>query len=297
MDYLKYISTDLSNSICILVYIADICNYNCNYCYNKKPRSNILLDLYKLSIFIDKLQLQTNKNIIIDLIGGEPTLHPDLLSFINKKYNKKISYLIYSNFSKDIEYYKKILKNNNVKLFLTWHHNNYDFIKKLYAISIFKNQISVSVMYEFGYTNIALNIFEKCKKITSKCSLSLIDGNLNIYNKNEQKKYLSIKHIDDDDYQFKLNGNVIQISEEQLINAKLTSFYHWICEAGNTYIYIHYDGNVYPCQNYISKDKYQIMFNIAHIKNLKYLPLHKTICKFKICECGFSAYKYNIFAN
>ena len=55
MDYLKYIAADLSNSICILAYVADVCNYNCEYCYNKKPRSNTLLDLHKLSILIDKL--------------------------------------------------------------------------------------------------------------------------------------------------------------------------------------------------------------------------------------------------
>ena len=39
----------------MLVYIADVCNYNCEYCYNKKPRTGKLLDLdelYKFVMFI-----------------------------------------------------------------------------------------------------------------------------------------------------------------------------------------------------------------------------------------------------
>ena len=102
-------------------------------------------------------------------------------------------------------------------------------------------------MYEFGYTDLALDIFEKCKSLAHKCSLSLIDNNLNLYSVNEQKKYLAVECIDDIDYQLKLNGNIMQISEEKLANDNLASFYHWMCEAGNTYIYVHYDGNVYPC--------------------------------------------------
>ena len=295
MDYLKYIAADLSNSICILAYVADVCNYNCEYCYNKKPRSNTLLDLHKLSILIDKLYQQTHKDVIVDLIGGETTMHPDLLSFMSKKHKGKVTYLVYSNFSKDVDYYRKILENNNAKLFLSWHHNNCHFVEKLNSLSSFKNQLSVSVMYEFGYTDLALDIFEKCKSLAHKYSLTLIDNNLNIYSDNEQKKYLTVECIDDIDYQLKLNGNIMQISEEKLVNDNLASFYHWMCEAGNTYIYVHYDGNVYPCQNYISDSKQKAMFNITNIYKLESLPLCKTLCKFKTCECGFSAYKYNVF--
>ena len=67
----------------MLVYIADVCNYNCEYCYNKKPRTGKLLDLDKLLQFLIDMQQKTKKRIAVELIGGEPTLHPGMLDFLD----------------------------------------------------------------------------------------------------------------------------------------------------------------------------------------------------------------------
>ena len=58
---IKQYSTEQHADINMLVYIADICNYNCEYCYNKKPRTNQLLDLEKLKTFLIDIQKNTNK--------------------------------------------------------------------------------------------------------------------------------------------------------------------------------------------------------------------------------------------
>jgi sulfatase maturation enzyme AslB (radical SAM superfamily) len=92
----------------IIVNIIDICNYNCYYCYNKKPRTNKILDLHALIHFIDWFSNNINSNIILFILGGEPTLHPQLFDFcvfLRKKY-KNINCRIVTNFSYDI---KKIL--------------------------------------------------------------------------------------------------------------------------------------------------------------------------------------------
>ena len=295
MDYIKYKYADLHNSIYILAYIADVCNYECSYCYNKKPRTHKLLSLSSLDMFIDKLYQQIHKSIVVDLIGGEPTLHPDLLQFVNKKHDRKTTYLIYSNFSRDTEYYKQLLQNSNVQLFLSWHSKNMQFVEKLQQLKLYSQQISVSVMYEFGYTDLSLKVFNECKLLASKCCLTLINSNISKYTEVEQKIYQTMQHIDDNDYELNLDGNVMKISEEMLVNSNLASFYHWLCEAGNTYLYIDFTGDVYPCQNYITNGERQCMFNINDISKYMQLPLHKTLCKFKTCECGFIAYKYNMF--
>ena len=80
-NYIEFYSTDRSNMIFILAYIIDVCNYNCAYCYNEKPRTNKVLDLNRLYAFLEYLQKRTKKNIDIELIGGEPTLHPNLIDF------------------------------------------------------------------------------------------------------------------------------------------------------------------------------------------------------------------------
>ena len=70
----------------ILIYVADVCNYNCRYCFNFFPRSNLYLDLDLTYEFI-----KTIRNIIYDdrllnviIVGGEPTMHNRLIDFCNK---------------------------------------------------------------------------------------------------------------------------------------------------------------------------------------------------------------------
>jgi molybdenum cofactor biosynthesis enzyme MoaA len=48
--YIKVFSNFLQNTTysSIIVNIIDVCNYNCYYCYNKQPRTNIKLNLNKL---------------------------------------------------------------------------------------------------------------------------------------------------------------------------------------------------------------------------------------------------------
>ena len=68
-----------SDYVVILAYIADICNYNCTYCYNKKPRSGKFLDLDALLDACLAIYQSTHKKIKLELIGGEPTMHPKLM--------------------------------------------------------------------------------------------------------------------------------------------------------------------------------------------------------------------------
>ena len=67
--------------------------------------------------------LNTFKCIKIELIGGEPTLHPGLLDFCKDtcKY-PNISILIYSNGFQNVEYIAKLL-NYGVKVVLTLHYS------------------------------------------------------------------------------------------------------------------------------------------------------------------------------
>lgn len=70
----------------VTVNIIDNCNYTCNYCYNKDYRSNNILNLTALYNYI----LKTKLNIALDILGGEPTLHPDLLIFVRRCQNYQI---------------------------------------------------------------------------------------------------------------------------------------------------------------------------------------------------------------
>jgi organic radical activating enzyme len=73
-------------------------------------------------LFFEFLHQKTNKKLSIEFIGGEPTLHPELLSFTKKL--STISFIntieSFTNLSKDLEYYKQLL-DANVHLFCSWH--------------------------------------------------------------------------------------------------------------------------------------------------------------------------------
>ena len=80
--------------------------------------------------------LQKHKMIEIDLVGGEPTLHPDLFIFadkINHCYDSVVLN-IYTNFSQNTNFYISLAK-LNVRLTLSFHSTSYfndmQFINKL----------------------------------------------------------------------------------------------------------------------------------------------------------------------
>jgi hypothetical protein len=70
-----------------------------------------MLNLHKIEDVLKQIHTYTNKNIFLELIGGESTLHPDLISFckriIDKQYIDTI--YIYSNFSASINIYLELI--------------------------------------------------------------------------------------------------------------------------------------------------------------------------------------------
>lgn len=94
----------------INISINNVCNNNCSYCFqstynNKSEKKYITLEHYN---FI--LNFLKNSSINhINLLGGEPTLHPELLQIIDDTLNKNYSVLLISNLLvQDEEYFSQI---------------------------------------------------------------------------------------------------------------------------------------------------------------------------------------------
>lgn len=87
-----------------MINIIDDCNLNCRYCYNIKPYNKKLLDLDITFNKIKKFKNEFIGHILINITGGEPTLHPDLMLFV-KKLSKldNITINIYSNLTLALE--------------------------------------------------------------------------------------------------------------------------------------------------------------------------------------------------
>jgi organic radical activating enzyme len=96
----------------------------------------LFLDLKRLYRFIIFIEKYYNKYISIIFIGGEPTLHPDLLWFCESVSNReKINLLIYTNFELELKFFLNFKKFKNIFFKISFHYINLDktnlFLEKL----------------------------------------------------------------------------------------------------------------------------------------------------------------------
>lgn len=70
-------------------------------------------------------------------------------------------------------------------------------------------------------------------------------------------------------------------------------FNGWQCDAKKCHMYVHVDGNIYPCQSYYDYDDMAIgnIYKQDSYANLNFKPV---ICKFDLCSCTYSLKKRNI---
>ncbi len=108
--------------------VTNTCNYNCSYCfgsgqYYKNLKSTEYTNLEDLKKIADKIFSLHNSTFDIILSGGEPTLHPHLISFLNyvSTFNKRIIIRIVTNGSKSISFFEELLSIDNIEFYI---HNS-----------------------------------------------------------------------------------------------------------------------------------------------------------------------------
>jgi len=136
--------------------LIDICQYRCSYCsamnfnlntFKKKPH---FIKAWKNTIKFLKLMVKTP--YAIEILGGEPTLHPDIENIISEAVKDKycIQVDLITNLAKPYDFYKKLDVKENSKLTIeASHHPEYcgnkyiqkviDLNNNLEYISIFSN--------------------------------------------------------------------------------------------------------------------------------------------------------------
>lgn len=297
----------LSNKIQIIAYIIDSCNYNCQYCYNKKPRTNKCLDLNILEQFLVDIYKKTNKNIDLTLIGGEPTLHQKLFEFCKKmQIYKYVSIKLFTNLSQPVNYYMPFLQFNRFSIFASWHgilnnKQNLDFINK--AIQLNSDKLTYYVMFENDNWNNSIYAFNTLMNLyQSNVETSLIGGDDdNIYEYSSNQLFFYKNNIQpklDKKFNSKYiveftDGSYCTKSFNDLYLNDNISFTNWKCDAGYNHLYIHVNGNIYQCQSYYDYNALAItnIYNHNAINDIKFKPV---ICKFSSCSCTYNIKKENL---
>ena len=298
----------MKNAFKLLVFVIDKCNYRCEYCYNTFPRTSSVLDLDKLYFFINDILIAKlhKDHIWLELIGGEPTLHPDLQNFCKKISKLPTVYTtIYTNFSKDPQYYIDLIDNDSrLSLILSWHKSNHEFLQKLIQIpkNIIKDNITVSVIYEHNNISEALRIFDSVYKsypYIKELAFPLIDNNenyVNEYSVNDIVEYNKrLKNVKDITHiRIDYNDNSYEIVDQHhfIVDRKTRDFSRWLCNAGIDFCFIYFNGDICPCDGYKN-----VRLGNLYSDKLKDFQLHKKqiFCKNTCCPCVLDVRKKQVF--
>lgn len=284
----KIINKNYGNFITVLVTICECCNLNCFYCYNNVIRSTKVLDLYLLQKFIYLLYKQTKKNIQLVILGGEPTLHNQIVDLCNfVKNNSYVKLIIYTNFHKDLDFFRK-LNNQNVIFKITYHYKEclQTFIDKVLTFA--KDAlVDLTLMYEPNCYQQILDVYAKLNhnKLLLAVNVQLImndlmNKNIDAYNSQQMSLYYNSIEKDDVDEVVVFNdGKRQNISCYDMQNMNRFSTKFWKCYAGIEYIEIDINGNVYACIHNDNKKLINIYDDISMFKIL----IKPVICKQRFC--------------
>jgi len=237
--------------LAVLAYIVDRCGYRCDYCYNPRPRTGAAMDLRRLGDFVSQLVGAHGKHVYLDLIGGEVLEHPGLLEFVGQRV-PDVEYTVYSNFSKDVSEYRRLIA-AGCGLILTYHPHvdPEEFLEKFahFDVSEYGKIVSVPIMYRPGLSGRSIYVFDQMKARFpdfKALDFSLLDPNPNFkdisYTEEEMAEFNARSS------QSEIRNTVIEYDDgsSEVVNDNYffshrgrLDFRFWKCNAGLDYLYVH----------------------------------------------------------
>lgn len=104
--------------------ITQACNMKCLHCYegNIHIQSKAILSLEKWFDIIDQLKELKTERVVV--IGGEPTINPNVIEILKYLSNKGIPTTLFTNAYFDNEDLRKVIIENNIKLKISLYGHN-----------------------------------------------------------------------------------------------------------------------------------------------------------------------------
>ena len=307
-----------TDEISLKIFVCDVCNQSCWYCYNTMPRSKQMVDLEKVIEFASTVKNLAKKmsgklpNVRIELIGGEPTIHPMFVETCKAARQSGFDVLVFSNLSQDREMYLDLASNHGVSFDFSWHSLENDklnskFLEKTrWLASKFdwnsqKKLLNFTVMlepYNFQNSVLAYRLIKTiCQQYDSiGCEFLRVfdpkDASLH-YSKEELK---IINQMPDENYEcsFKLaDGSTRAMTAKEIEDEYEGTFLNWICNASRQRYYVHCDNSVWPCMSWYQNSVFYKDLDLKPIANLldddlesklekNYGPL---LCQCPRCAC------------
>lgn len=308
-------SNQPANFVKISYSPTDVCNYKCRYCF---PGSNAGLyrwpQNYKqlvenFSHLFDFYKSNGKDRIELQILGGEPTLWPDLANFIKElKSRHDFVATVQTNGSRTLRWWQEQAGSFD-RVNLTAHYKEIDLphftlvADTLYAIGVY---VDVSVCMDplaWDQCMSMIDYFKQHSKHRWYIGTQKIEeaNGENLYT-DEQLEFLSssVKRYPNIFYAFAMrknfninrskvtfdNGKTQTVKHNQVQINKWNNFYNWSCNVGVDMLYINPIGELSgSCGSsvYGISDKFNI-YDSKFITDFK-PELKPTRCKFLGCYC------------
>jgi len=217
------------------------CQYRCDYCYAYEMLTKKFIEKYRYVYknVIKRLSLKNIGKFKIELVGGEPMLHPDIYIIVENLYKiENCQFIsINTNLVKDVKYYQMFdeEKYKDLEICASFHpqyNKKIDkFLEKIKIINSFKNiqlSVSMNVVENSEYKPLYRKLMSFCMENDIKIGPNFIFST-NKFESNLSKDFLSefnnhsfsdetvnYEFKDGTKYQYKL----VDLHEKKLLNFK-----------------------------------------------------------------------------
>lgn len=271
------------------------CTFDCRYCvlHYKDP---IVYPQETIDLIND---LSNRKNLILTLFGGEPTLHPDFLKILGSL-NSNIKLGVFSNLSKGVSYFAKVLKLRPDLIFETSYHpsqtNLESYCETLQYLVDHGANLDVAFMYDTTCDNLR-ETYARLESICPSISPYMID-NPDVTRPPDEKWFIdNTRRTRKIDITYKENGEIKQRTESigYMWANQLNNFKLYRCDCGKSNFYISSQGGVYPCLDYKKNDLGEF-FSVYddYSEDLERVLKEGVICKSSICTSEIDVHKKRI---
>jgi len=272
MKPIKIISNQKKNHIKISYSPTDVCNYTCNYCFpgsnaGKYPYpKNLNLIVDNFSHLFDYYKHNGYETIELQILGGEPTLWPELDEFIIRLKNKhNFIASVQSNGSRTIRWWQEKAQVFN-KVTLTAHHKETNLAQFVtIADTLFDTDVyvEVSVCMDSTDWDKCVNMVEYFKRVGRNkwyIGTQKLEGSIGTNYTQDQLDYLShsTKRNPSLFYAFRMrknfsinrskvifdNGSTQTVRHNQVQINDWNHFFNWQCHVGLEMFYINPNGKL-----------------------------------------------------
>ncbi len=285
------------NSDCAIVSIVlhNYCNFSCSYCTptnyggtHKWPsETKSYLD------FLGRIR-QRNKYLIVDLLGGEPTLWPQFQSLVNEICDDNTHVDFSTNASRPLQYWRDF-KGGNFTISMSWHHEQCDDEHFLNVAKIFQDKATVNVLLLVVPEN-----FERAKRMMDRLDGLSIDASPKFVTKTigldeymdytpEQKEWIQTAGFVNArraTRSWKLSNDIFFNKKNMRWTRMLTegtnNFEGWRCSAGIRRFYVTVAGDIFRCVKHVGG-------SLGNVFGSYSLPDDPIICNQRACGCKSDA--------